>query len=395
MKTSDFYYDLPPELIAQTPLEKRDESRLLCLDKATGEWSHHHFYELPDFLRAGDCLILNNSRVLPARLLGRRLPGGGACEVLLLQDKGDKVWECLVRPGKHLREGARVSFGDGELTAEITEVLPDSNRLVRFDYEGIFLEVLERLGKMPLPPYIKEELQDQERYQTVYSKVNGSAAAPTAGLHFTPELLERIAAKGVGVGYVTLHVGLGTFRPVKEDEIEQHDMHSEYCTIPQETADLINRTKANGGRVICVGTTSCRTIESWAGEDGTMTATGGWTNIYIYPGYRFKVMDALVTNFHLPESTLIMLVSALAGREHVLAAYEEAVRERYRFFSFGDAMFISCCIRIVYALHIRFDILYIQNVRNKLCSRSSNTRARPGAANSNAPTAARCRRRFS
>ena len=341
MKTSDFYYDLPPELIAQTPLEKRDESRLLCLDKATGEWSHHHFYELPDFMRAGDCLILNNSRVLPARLLGRRLPGGGACEVLLLQDKGDKVWECLVRPGKHLREGARVSFGDGELTAEIAEVLPDGNRLVRFDYEGIFLEVLERLGKMPLPPYIKEELQDQERYQTVYSKVNGSAAAPTAGLHFTPELLERIAAKGVGVGYVTLHVGLGTFRPVKEDEIEQHDMHSEYCTIPQETADLINRTKANGGRVICVGTTSCRTIESWAGEDGTMTATGGWTNIYIYPGYRFKVMDALVTNFHLPESTLIMLVSALAGREHVLAAYEEAVRERYRFFSFGDAMFIS------------------------------------------------------
>ena len=342
MKTSDFYYDLPPELIAQTPLEKRDESRLLCLDKATGEWSHHHFYELPDFLRPGDCLILNNSRVLPARLLGHRLPGGGACEVLLLlQDKGDKVWECLVRPGKHLREGARVSFGDGELTAEIAEVLPDGNRLVRFDYEGIFLEVLERLGKMPLPPYIKEELQDQERYQTVYSKVNGSAAAPTAGLHFTPELLERIAAKGVGVGYVTLHVGLGTFRPVKEDEIEQHDMHSEYCTIPQETADLINRTKANGGRVICVGTTSCRTIESWAGEDGTMTATGGWTNIYIYPGYRFKVMDALVTNFHLPESTLIMLVSALAGREHVLAAYEEAVRERYRFFSFGDAMFIS------------------------------------------------------
>ena len=341
MKTSDFYYDLPPELIAQTPLEKRDESRLLCLDKATGEWSHHHFYDLPDFLRPGDCLILNNSRVLPARLLGRRLPGGGACEVLLLQDKGDKVWECLVRPGKHLREGARVSFGDGELTAKIAEVLPDGNRLVRFDYNGIFLEVLERLGKMPLPPYIKEELQDQERYQTVYSKVNGSAAAPTAGLHFTPELLERIAAKGVGVGYVTLHVGLGTFRPVKEDEIEQHDMHSEYCTIPQETADLINRTKANGGRVICVGTTSCRTIESWAGEDGTMTATGGWTNIYIYPGYRFKVMDALVTNFHLPESTLIMLVSALAGREHVLAAYEEAVRERYRFFSFGDAMFIS------------------------------------------------------
>ena len=341
MKTSDFYYDLPPELIAQTPLERRDASRLMCLDKETGAVSHHHFYELPDFLNAGDCLILNNSRVLPARLLGRRLPGGGACEVLLLQDKGDKVWECLVRPGKHLREGARLSFGEGELTAEIAEVLPDGNRLVRFDYKGIFLEVLERLGKMPLPPYIKEELQDQERYQTVYSKVNGSAAAPTAGLHFTPELLEKVAAKGVGIGYVTLHVGLGTFRPVKEDEVEQHDMHSEYCVIPQETADLINRTKASGARVICVGTTSCRTIESWAAEDGTMTATGGWTNIYIYPGYRFKVMDALVTNFHLPESTLVMLVSALAGREHILSAYEEAVRERYRFFSFGDAMFIS------------------------------------------------------
>ena len=341
MKTSDFYYELPPELIAQTPLERRDASRLMCLDKETGAVSHHHFYELPDFLNAGDCLILNNSRVLPARLLGRRLPGGGACEVLLLQDKGDKVWECLVRPGKHLREGARLSFGEGELTAEIAEVLPDGNRLVRFDYKGIFLEVLERLGKMPLPPYIKEELQDRERYQTVYSKVNGSAAAPTAGLHFTPELLEKIAAKGVGIGYVTLHVGLGTFRPVKEDEVEQHDMHSEYCVISQETADLINRTKANGARVICVGTTSCRTIESWAAEDGTMTATGGWTNIYIYPGYRFKVMDALVTNFHLPESTLVMLVSALAGRDHILSAYEEAVRERYRFFSFGDAMFIS------------------------------------------------------
>ena len=340
MKTSDFYYDLPPELIAQTPLEKRDESRLLCLDKATGEWSHHHFYELPDFLRAGDCLILNNSRVLPARLLGRRLPGGGACEVLLLQDKGDKVWECLVRPGKHLREGARVSFGDGELTAEIAEVLQDGNRLVRFDYNGIFLEVLERLGKMPLPPYIKEELQDRERYQTVYSKVNGSAAAPTAGLHFTPELLERIRQMGVKVGYVTLHVGLGTFRPVKEEEITDHAMHSEYCVIPQETADLINETKQSGGRVICVGTTSCRTVESQAAEDGTMRACAGWTDIFIYPGYRFKVMDALITNFHLPESTLIMLVSALAGRENVLAAYKEAVEKRYRFFSFGDAMFI-------------------------------------------------------
>ena len=341
MKTSDFDYDLPPELIAQTPTERRDASRLLRLNKTTGEYSHHHFYDLPDFLRPGDCLILNNSRVLPARLLGNRLPGGGACEVLLLIDRGENVWECIVRPGKHLRVGAKMSFGAGELTAEIADVLPDGNRLVKFSYEGIFLEVLERLGKMPLPPYIKAELQDKERYQTVYSKVNGSAAAPTAGLHFTPELLEKIQAMGVKLGYVTLHVGLGTFRPVKEEELEAHEMHSEYCVIPAETADLINETKANGGRVICVGTTSCRTIESWAGEDGMMKASAGWTSIYIYPGYRFKVMDALVTNFHLPQSTLLMLVSALAGREHVLAAYEEAVREKYRFFSFGDAMFIS------------------------------------------------------
>ena len=341
MKTKDFDYELPPELIAQTPIERRDASRLLCLDKHTGAFSHHHFYELPDFLQSGDCLILNDSRVLPARLLGQRLPGGGACEVLLLIDRGENTWECIVRPGKHLRTGAKMRFGDGELTAEVTEVLPDGNRLVRFAYEGIFLEVLERLGKMPLPPYIKEELQDRERYQTVYSRVSGSAAAPTAGLHFTKELLEKIRKKGVGIGYVTLHVGLGTFRPVKEDEIEQHDMHSEYCIVPQETADLINATKAHGGRVICVGTTSCRTIESWAAEDGTMKASAGWTDIYIYPGYRFKVMDALITNFHLPQSTLLMLVSALAGRENVLRAYEEAVRERYRFFSFGDAMFIS------------------------------------------------------
>ena len=341
MKTSDFYYDLPQELIAQTPLDKRDASRLMTLDRVTGETAHHHFYELPDFLRPGDCLILNDSRVLPARLLGQRLPGGGACEVLLLIDRGEKTWECLVRPGRKMRTGAKLSFGNGELTAEVVEELEGGNRLVRFDYEGIFLEVLERLGKMPLPPYIKEELQDQERYQTVYSKVLGSAAAPTAGLHFTPELLEKIAAKGVGIGYVTLHVGLGTFRPVKEEEITDHEMHSEYCVISQETADLINRTKANGGRCICVGTTSCRTLESWAAEDGHMEAKAGWTNIYIYPGYQFKVMDALVTNFHLPESTLIMLVSAFAGREHVLAAYQEAVKERYRFFSFGDAMFIS------------------------------------------------------
>ena len=340
MKTSDFNYQLPEELIAQTPLERRDSSRLMTLDRNTGAWEHHHFDELPDFLNPGDCLILNDSRVLPARLLGQRLPGGGACEVLLLIDRGEKTWECLVRPGRHMREGAKLSFGNGELTAEVTKVLPDGNRLVRFDYEGIFLEVLEHLGKMPLPPYIKEELQDQERYQTVYSKVLGSAAAPTAGLHFTPELLEQIKAKGVNIGYVTLHVGLGTFRPVKEDEITDHEMHSEYCVISQETADLINRTKANGGRCICVGTTSCRTLESWAAEDGHMEAKSGWTDIYIYPGYKFKVMDGLVTNFHLPESTLIMLVSAFAGREHVLAAYEEAVREKYRFFSFGDAMFL-------------------------------------------------------
>ena len=341
MKTHDFYYDLPRELIAQTPIEKRDGSRLMTLDRRTGETGHHHFYELPDFLSPGDCLILNDSRVLPARLLGQRLPGGGACEVLLLIDRGEDTWECLVRPGKKLRPGARMTFGSGELTAEVAEELPGGNRLVRFHYEGIFLEVLERLGKMPLPPYIKEELQDRERYQTVYSRVLGSAAAPTAGLHFTPELLEKIAAKGVGIGYVTLHVGLGTFRPVKEDNIEDHPMHSEFCTIPQETADLINRTKAGGGRCICVGTTSCRTLESWAREDGHIEAAAGWTDIYIYPGYKFKVMDALVTNFHLPESTLIMLVSALAGREHVLAAYREAVEQKYRFFSFGDAMFIS------------------------------------------------------
>lgn len=340
MKTHDFYFDLPQELIAQTPIERRDASRLLVLDKETGAWEHRHFFDLPEYLHPGDCLILNDSRVLPARLLGQRLPGGGACEVLLLIDRGDKTWECLVRPGKKMRKGAKLSFGDGQLTAEVTEELPGGNRLVRFDYEGIFLEVLDRLGKMPLPPYIKEELQDRERYQTVYSKVVGSAAAPTAGLHFTKELLEKVQAMGVGIGYVTLHVGLGTFRPVKEDEITEHEMHSEYCVIPQETADLINRTRANGGRVICVGTTSCRTVESWAEVDGTMQASAGWTNIFIYPGYRFKVTDALITNFHLPESTLIMLVSALAGREHILAAYEEAVREKYRFFSFGDAMFI-------------------------------------------------------
>ena len=340
MKKSDFYFDLPAELIAQTPIERRDASRLLVLDKDSGAWEHRHFFDLPKYLRPGDCLILNNSRVLPARLLGQRLPGGGACEVLLLIDRGEKTWECLVRPGKHLRKGARLSFGGGELLAEVTSVLDGGNRLVRFNYEGVFLEVLDRLGKMPLPPYIREELQDRERYQTVYSKVVGSAAAPTAGLHFTEALLQKVQNMGVKVGYVTLHVGLGTFRPVKEDNITDHMMHSEYCVIPQETADLINETKQNGGRIICVGTTSCRTLETWAAEDGTMMANAGWTNIFIYPGYKFKVIDALITNFHLPESTLIMLVSALAGRRNVLNAYKEAVRERYRFFSFGDAMFI-------------------------------------------------------
>ena len=340
MKTSDFNFELPEELIAQTPLERRDSSRLLTLDKNTGAVGHHHFYDLPDFLRPGDCLVLNDSRVLPARLIGHR-PTGGTCEVLLLVDRGEGCWECLVRPGKKLRTGAQIIFGQGQLTATIERELEDGKRLVQFHYQGIFLEILEELGKMPLPPYIKAELENQERYQTVYSKVVGSAAAPTAGLHFTPELLDNIQEMGVKVCYVTLHVGLGTFRPVKAEDIRDHEMHSEFCMISQETADIINETKRNGGRVICVGTTSCRTIESFAAEDGTMTRRSGWTNIFIYPGYRFKVLDALVTNFHLPQSTLIMLVSALAGREHVLNAYQEAVKEKYRFFSFGDAMFIS------------------------------------------------------
>ena len=340
MKTSDFDFHLPDELIAQTPLERRDASRLLVLDKDTGETQHMHFYDLPKLLNPGDCLVLNDSRVLPARLLGRREPTGGAVEVLLLIDRGDKVWECLVRPGRKVKPGARLSFGDGLLTADVLESTEGGNRLIRFHYEGIFLELLERLGKMPLPPYIKEELQDPERYQTVYSREVGSAAAPTAGLHFTRQLLEQIQAMGVRVCYVTLHVGLGTFRPVKEEEITDHEMHAEYCMISAETAETINRTKREGGRVICVGTTSCRTIESWAASDGTMRESAGWTSIFIYPGYRFKVLDCLITNFHLPQSTLVMLVSALAGREHILSAYEEAVRERYRFFSFGDAMAI-------------------------------------------------------
>ena len=340
MKTSDFDFILPEELIAQTPLEKRDASRLMTLHKSSGVVGHRHFFDLPELLRPGDCLVLNNSRVLPARLIGHR-PTGGVCEVLLLVDKGEGLWECLVRPGRKLKPGAQVIFGEGKLTATVEGEAEDGKRLVRFHYQGIFLEILEELGKMPLPPYIKAELQDNERYQTVYSKVVGSAAAPTAGLHFTPELMQRIQNMGVKICYVTLHVGLGTFRPVKAEDILEHEMHSEFCQISQETADIINQTKREGGRVICVGTTSCRTVESFAAEDGTMTERSGWTNIFIYPGYRFKVLDGLVTNFHLPQSTLIMLVSALAGREQVLAAYEEAVKEKYRFFSFGDAMFIA------------------------------------------------------
>ena len=339
MKKSDFNFDLPEELIAQTPLQRRDASRLMLLDKHSGEIGHRHFYELPELLREGDCLIMNDSRVLPARLLGSRRSGGGV-ELVLLRDLGEGRWECLSRPGRKTKPGTELQFGEGELTAVVESVAEGGNRIVRFRYEGIFLEVLERLGKMPLPPYIKEELQDAERYQTVYSREIGSAAAPTAGLHFTEELLEKIRAKGVKTGFVTLHVGLGTFRPVKEDEIENHDMHSEFCVIPEETATLINETKSAGGRVIAVGTTSCRTLESFAEPDGSIRAGSRWTNIFIYPGYSFRCIDALITNFHLPESTLIMLVSALAGREHVLEAYREAVAERYRFFSFGDAMFI-------------------------------------------------------
>ena len=339
MRTKDFWYDLPEELIAQTPLEKRDTSRLLVMDRETGEVKHRHFYDIIDYLRAGDCLVMNDSRVLPARLLGHR-PTGGAVELLLLCDLGDKRWECLAKPGRKLQAGQEVIFGDGELTATIIEVQDDGNRVVEFHYEGIFLGVLERLGKMPLPPYIKAELQDQERYQTVYSRAVGSAAAPTAGLHFTNDLLERIRLKGVKTAFVTLHVGLGTFRPVKAAEISEHHMHSELCMLTKETADILNETKRNGGRVICVGTTSCRTLESLVNDDGTFEEKSKWTEIFIYPGYTFKAMDGLITNFHLPESTLVMLVSAFAGRENVLSAYEEAVKERYRFFSFGDAMTI-------------------------------------------------------
>ena len=340
LKTHDFYYDLPEELIAQTPLEKRDASRLMTLDRVTGDVEHRHFYDIIDYLNPGDCLVMNDSRVLPARLLGHR-PTGGAVEVLLLRDMGDKCWECLCKPGKKMQPGSEVIFGNGELTATVKEVQEDGNRVVEFHYEGIFLEVLERLGKMPLPPYIKEELQDQERYQTVYSRELGSAAAPTAGLHMTQELLERIRAKGVKTAFVTLHVGLGTFRPVKAEDVLEHHMHSELCMMNEQTAKLLNETKAAGGRIVCVGTTSCRTLESLVNDDGSFEAKSRWTDIFIYPGYQFKAMDALITNFHLPESTLVMLVSAFAGREHVLNAYKIAVENRYRFFSFGDAMYIG------------------------------------------------------
>ena len=338
-KTKDFWYDLPEELIAQTPLEQRDTSRLLALDRRTGETAHRHFYDIIDYLNPGDCLVMNNSRVLPARLLGHR-PTGGAVEVLLLRDLGENKWECLCKPGRKMQVGNEVVFGNGELSAVVMEVREDGNRVVEFRYQGIFLEILERLGKMPLPPYIKAELADQERYQTVYSKEVGSAAAPTAGLHFTNELLEKVRAKGVKTAFVTLHVGLGTFRPVKAENISEHHMHSELCMLSQETADILNQTKAEGGRIVCVGTTSCRTLESLVNEDGSFSPKSKWTEIFIFPGYEFKAMDALITNFHLPESTLVMLVSAFAGRENVLNAYAEAVRERYRFFSFGDAMII-------------------------------------------------------
>ena len=337
LQTKDYWYDLPEELIAQTPLQKRDTSRLMVLNRQTGEISHKHFYDIVDYLNPGDCLVMNDSRVLPARLLGHR-PTGGAVEVLLLRDLGSNCWECLCKPGRKMLPGNEVMFGDGELKAVVREVREDGNRVVEFFYQGIFLEVLERLGKMPLPPYIKAELADQERYQTVYSREVGSAAAPTAGLHFTNELLENVRAKGVKTAFVTLHVGLGTFRPVKADNILNHHMHSELCMMNEETASILNETKKNGGRIICVGTTSCRTLESLAGEDGTFSAGSKWTDIFIYPGYTFKAMDGLITNFHLPESTLVMLVSAFAGRERVLNAYAEAVKERYRFFSFGDAM---------------------------------------------------------
>lgn len=341
MKTSDFDYELPQELIAQDPLEQRDSSRLLILDKKTGERTHRIFHDIIDYLHEGDCLVINNTKVIPARLIGEREGTGGKVEVLLLKRKTDNVWETLVKPGKKARPGMRLSFGGGLLHAEVQEVVDEGNRLIRFEYEGIFEEILDQLGQMPLPPYITHQLKDKNRYQTVYAKYEGSAAAPTAGLHFTEELLQRIQEKGVRIARVTLHVGLGTFRPVKVEDVTEHHMHTEFYHVSQEAADIINETKKQGGRVICVGTTSCRTIESAADEHGVVQATEGDTDIFIYPGYKFKVLDCLITNFHLPESTLLMLVSALAGKENIMAAYKEAVEMRYRFFSFGDAMFIK------------------------------------------------------
>jgi S-adenosylmethionine:tRNA ribosyltransferase-isomerase len=341
MKTADFDYDLPQELIAQDPLEQRDSSRLLILDKETGERTHKIFHDIIDYLHEGDCLVINNTKVIPARLIGEREGTGGKVEVLLLKRRSDNVWETLVKPGKKARPGMRLSFGDGLLHAEVQEVVDEGNRLIRFEYEGIFEEILDQLGQMPLPPYITHQLKDKNRYQTVYAKYEGSAAAPTAGLHFTEELLEQIRAKGVKIARVTLHVGLGTFRPVKVEDVTEHHMHTEFYHVSEEAADIINETKKQGGRVICVGTTSCRTIESAADDQGIVHATEGDTDIFIYPGYQFKVLDCLITNFHLPESTLLMLVSALAGKENIMAAYREAVEMRYRFFSFGDAMFIK------------------------------------------------------
>lgn len=341
MKVTDYYFDLPQEQIAQDPLEDRSSSRLLVLNKETGEYSHHIFREITDFLKPGDCLVLNNTKVIPARLFGEKEGTQAKIEILLLKRKENDVWETLVKPGKKAKVGTKIIFGGGLLVGEVVDIVEEGNRLIQFTYEGIFEEILDQLGQMPLPPYITHQLKDKNRYQTVYAKYDGSAAAPTAGLHFTPELLQQVKDMGVDIAEVTLHVGLGTFRPVKVDNILEHHMHSEFYMVTQEAADKINNAKKNGHRVICVGTTSCRTIESAADENGILKESSGWTEIFIYPGYQFKVLDCLITNFHLPESTLLMLVSALAGREHVLAAYEEAVKEGYRFFSFGDAMFIE------------------------------------------------------
>lgn len=340
MKTSDFYYDLPKELIAQDPLEDRSSSRLLHLSMKDGSMEHRHFTDILDYLNEGDCLVINDTRVIPARLYGHKEETGALIEILLLKRHENDIWECLVKPGKKARPGAKITFGDGILKGEIIDIVDEGNRLIQFHYDGIFEEILDQLGEMPLPPYITHKLKDKNRYQTVYAKNDGSAAAPTAGLHFTKELLEQVKAEGVKIAHVTLHVGLGTFRPVKVDDVEQHHMHSEFYMVEEDQAKLINDTKKAGGRVISVGTTSCRTLESATGEDGILRAGSGWTEIFIYPGYRFKMIDGLITNFHLPESTLMMLVSALAGKENIMAAYEEAVRQKYRFFSFGDAMIL-------------------------------------------------------